>query len=433
MNRLRLAAEKIRGLLAGRTKVKASLYYASSSLVCQAMRFCGLIISTRLIDKTQFGFFAQGVLALSFAAMLRDVGQINALLSYRGEDRRYAVFNFQLNAGLGLFAAALLWAVLAAVPGIPDELRRAAPLLAGITLAEILTQTGLVMAQKAFRFRMLARVEIGALAVWLATLAASVTRIEGCMALFAAQFAEVAFRFAAVFIASGRRYLGWTGGNDLRRFYFSEFARHLIPQNILQTLAGRLDFLLLSFFSTREELGIYERMLQYIRIPWSLSINLIDRVLLVSYSREQDDPAALRQTLRKSTRLVAAAVIAVTVAATLAVAFVLKFFIGPEWARTILAHWWVALPFTLLTPFVWNLNIFCQGTGRAAQLLRNTAFLLIATAVAGLLAAPRHGALGMLLAQGAAYAALLLFQIKMVRAFLAEKSTAVRTGESSGN
>ena len=415
MNWLRSAAGLVRSRLAGRTKVQASLFYASSSLVCQALRFAGVVISTRLIDKVQFGLFAQATLALTFAALLREIGQTNALLSYRGDDRRYALFNFQLNIALGLVAACALWIVLALVPGLPAELGRAAPFLALITLSEIATQTGLVMAQKEFRFGVLARVEIGALAAWLVTLISTVTRAEGFLSLIYAQLAEVLFRFAAVFAVSGRRYAGTARGADLRRYYFSEFARHLVPQNLLQTVAGRLDYILLSFFSTREQLGIYERMLQYIRIPWSLSINLIDRVLLVSYSREQNDPAALRKTLRKSTALVAVAVTAAVLLATLAVAFLLKFLVGADWAETILRHWWAALPFTLLTPFVWNLNILCQGTGRAVQLLRNTAFLLIASAIAGLVAAPTYGAFGMLLAQGAAYGILLVYQTRAIK------------------
>lgn len=426
MSPVRQALDSIQRRFAGRTKVKASLYYASSSLLCQALRLSGLIVSTRLIDKGQFGIFAQATLALTFASLLRDIGQTNALLSYSGDDRRYALFNFQLNVALGSIAACVLWLGMVRVPWIPPELGSAAPLLALITFIEIVSQTGIVMAQKEFRFGMLARVEIGALAAWLVTLAFTVTRLEGFMSLLCAQLAEVVFRSGMVFALSGRRYLGSAHGPDLRRYYFAEFARHLVPQNILQAVAGRLDYLLLSIVSTREQLGIYERMLQYIRIPWSLSINLIDRVLLVSYSREQNNPAALRGTLRKSTLLVGVAVSCVTVVATLAVVFPLKYFIGPEWADTILRHWWAALPFTLVTPFVWNLNIFCQGTGRAAQLLRNTLLLLIVTAIAGALAAPKFGAFGMLLAQGAAYSVLLAYQIKAVGS---DTSVTVPSGE----
>ena len=422
MNWKRLVPELLRRRLAGRTKVQASLFYASSSVVCLVLRFTGLIISTRLIGKAQFGLFAQGALALSLTSLVREIGQTTALQSYQGKDPRYPVFHFQLSGFLGLAAAGLLWVALAALPGIPIELRHASPLLAIIILAETLTFTGQAMAQREFRFAMLGGVEIAALAAWLGTLMVASGRVSGLLALVYAQFAEVVLRCVAIFIASGCRYVGIAGGDDLKHYYFSKFTRHLLPQTILQTLVSRLDYLLLSVFSSRDELGIYERMLQYVRIPWCVSINLIDRVILIAYSREQDDPAALRQTLRKATRLIAAAVLVATAATTLAAAIGLQFLVGPDWARTILRHWWAALPFTLLTPFVWNLNIFCQGTGRAPQLLRNAVFLFIATLPAGLLAAPKYGAFGMLLAQGAAYAALLIFQTRVVRAALAEKS-----------
>ena len=382
------------------------------------MRFCGIVISTRLIDARQFGYFAQASLVLVFAGLVREIGQTTALVSYNGTDRRYAAYHFQLNAVLGLLAAILVWSLFPFLTAIPSHVKLTAWILAALTLVENLTQTGLIAAQKAFRFGLLGRIEIIAVAVWLGTLIGCVSRVEGFIALLIAQLAEFSFRLAAIMTTSGWRCVGRATGGDLRKYFFGQFARHLVPQTILQTIAGRLDYLLLTFLGSVVQLGIYERMLQFIRIPWSLSINLIDRVLLVSYSREQADPAALRQTLRKSTKLIAGAAAGAIVASTLAFAFVLKPLVGPDWATAILHHWWIALPFTLVTPFVWNLNIFCQGTGRAAQLLRNTTFLLVATAVAGICLVREFGAAGMLAAQGCAYAALLGYQIRSVKAAL---------------
>lgn len=418
MNRLRAALSGIRRRLAGRTKVQASLFYASSSLICQAMRFCGIVISTRLIDARQFGYFAQASLVLVFAGLVREIGQSTALVSYNGTDRRYAAYHFQLNAVLGLLAAILVWSLFPFLTAIPSHVRLTAWILAALTLVENLTQTGLIAAQKAFRFGLLGRIEIIAVVVWLGTLIGCVSRVEGFIALFLAQFAEAAFRLAAIMATSGWRCVGRATGRDLRSYYFGQFARHLMPQTILQTIAGRLDYLLLTFFGSVTQLGIYERMLQFIRIPWSLSINLIDRVLLVSYSREQDDPPALRQTLQKSMIFIAAAVAAATLVATLAIVFVLPYLVGTEWAHTILDHWWIALPFTTVIPFVWNMNIFLQGTGQARQLLLNTALTLFASLLFGVLLVPPYGAAGMLAAQGATFLLLLIYQCKSIRIFL---------------
>jgi PST family polysaccharide transporter len=415
MNWLRFVPELVRQRLAGRTKVQASLYYASSSLVCQAMRFCGIVVSTRLIAPEQFGHFAKATLVLMFASLVREIGQTTALVSYAGEDRRYAAYHFRINAVLGLFGAGIVWILFPFLTDFPPCARWTVWILAAQALVENLTQTGLIVAQKAFRFALLARIEIIAVAVWLGTLIGCVTRLDGFIALLIAQLAEFSFRLAAIMAVSGWRCIGRAAGRDLRDYYFSRFARHLVPQTILQTIAGRLDYLLLSFLGSVTQLGIYERMLQFIRIPWSLSINLIDRVLLVSYSREQNDPPALRKTLRKSSQFIATAATGAIGAATIVFLFLLNRFVGSEWAPIILHHWWIALPFTIVIPFVWNLNIFLQGTGQARQLLLNTLLALIVGTLLGVLLVPSYGASGMLAAQGITHFVLLARQVFVLR------------------
>lgn len=411
MNWLRFVPELVRRRLAGRTKVQASLFYASSSLICQAMRFCGIVISTRLIDARQFGYFAQASLALVFAGLVREIGQTTALVSYAGQDRRYAAYHFQINAVLGLLAAGLIFGLFPLLTAIPPHAQWTAWILAALALVENLTQTGLIVAQKAFKFALLARVEIIAMTVWLGTLIGCVWRYEGFIALLLAQLAELSFRLAAIMAASGWRCIGRATGRDLRDYFFGQFARHLVPQTILQTIAGRLDYLLLSLLSNVTQLGIYERMLQFIRIPWSLSINLIDRVLLVSYSREQNDPPALRNILKKSFQFIAIAAAGATGATTIVFLLVLNRMVGTDWALRILHHWWIALPFTIVIPFVWNLNIFLQGTGQARQLLLNTLLALIVGSLFGSFWVPRYGAAGMLAAQGITHIVLFLYQI----------------------
>jgi O-antigen/teichoic acid export membrane protein len=420
MSWVRLGLQSIRSRLAGRTKVQAALYYASSSLVCQSMRFSGIILSTRLIDAEQFGYFAQASLALLLGGLIREIGQSNALLSYNGQDRRYAVFNFQLNAGFGLMSAGVLWGALAWVPAIPDHLRVVAPILVVAGMADILTQTGLITAQKEFRFASLARIEIGAVGAWLLALVIGLFRVEGYIALLLAQLAESTTRAIAVMILSGWRYVGWASGADLRGYYFGKFARHMVPQNFLQTIAGRLDYVLLASLSTVAQLGVYERMLQFIRIPWSLSINLMDKVLLVSYSREQADAPALRNTLRKSTQMIALGVTGAVCVATAVLLVALRLLVGPDWAETIIYHWWIALVFTVLTPFVWNLRFFLQATGHTRQYLINTVVLLVVSLVMGLTLVGRFGAAGMLAAQGVTHVFLLAYQIHVVRRTLFE-------------
>ncbi|MES2569168.1 MAG: hypothetical protein V4710_03835, partial [Verrucomicrobiota bacterium] len=53
-------------------KGRALAYYASSSLGCQFLRFVGIVVSTRLLQPEDFGFFAQTMLLLGVLCLLRD-------------------------------------------------------------------------------------------------------------------------------------------------------------------------------------------------------------------------------------------------------------------------------------------------------------------------------------------------------------------------
>jgi O-antigen/teichoic acid export membrane protein len=409
-----------RARLAGRDKVKASFVYATSSLFCQVLRFAGLAISTRMIEPAQFGLFAQATLVLSFTALSREIGQSNALISYSGNDRRYATFHFQLNLTLSLLAVAILVCLVSFFALLPGEIRRAAPLLAAILLVEGLLPTGLLMCQKALRFGLLGVADVIALSGWLAVVMSFNVRLEGFLVLLLAQLTEGSLRLIIVMAAEGWRHVGWANGKDLRAYYFHRFAKPMIPQILFQTVGSRIDYLLLIGLNNVTELGIYERILQFVRIPWSLSINLIDRVLLVSYSQQQADPAALGRLLRKANAVIAVAVVAAVSAASLGFHFFLGYIVGPGWATTIMHYWWIALPFTLVTPFVWNLNIFFQGVGQPKRLLENTILLAVCELIFGFcLTVAGYGAAGMLTARGLAFGILLAWQYISVRRYLA--------------
>ena len=419
MNWLRNALLMVRERLAGRTRVKASLYYGGASIVSQVLRFAGVVVSTRLIGTEQFGLFAQATVGLSLAGLLKEVGQSQALASYGGTDRRYAVFNFQINSALSIISALALWAVARWLPGFPAALRSSVPTLTLILVLDGLSQTGVLMAQKTFRFRLVGGMTIAGTLTWLAVISIFSTRIEGLTVLLLAQAAESAVRLLVLMPAVIWRYVGWVDSPDLRTYYFRKFAPVLIPQLVLQAAASRIDFILLSCLGGVRELGIYERMLQFIRIPWSLSINLIDQVLTASYAKDQTDLPALRNTMRKANILLGMAAGGAVAAVSLAYYLFLPWIVGADWAAVILHHWWFALPYALLYPFGANLNIFFMGTGQPKLLLMGTAMQVIMDALFGAWLAGWYGAAGMLVARAVTQGLLLSWQIRNARRRLA--------------
>lgn len=419
MNLFQRTTVLVRERLAGRTRVRASLYYGGSSIIGQVLRFAGVILSTRLIATEQFGLFAQAALCLSFGGLLREIGQSHALVSYSGNDRRYAVFNFQINAALSAVAALALWGGVQLLPHFPPALQNATPLLCLITVLDGLAQTGVLVAQKTFRFRLVGGLTIAGTLTWLAVICIFAPRAEGLTTLLLAQAAESAVRLLVLMPTVIWRFVGWVNSPDLRAYYFRKFAPAMMPQLLIQTLASRIDFVLLSSLGGLRELGIYERMLQYIRIPWSLSINLIDQVLTASYAKDQCDLPALRNTMRKARFFTGFAVGGALIAVSVAYCFLLPWVVRGDWAAVILWHWWFAMPFVLLSPFVANLNMYFTGTGQPRFLLASTVMQAILDAAFGAWLAWHHGAAGMLVARGITQAVLLRWQVLQVRRQLA--------------
>jgi tetratricopeptide (TPR) repeat protein len=288
-----------------------------------------------MIVPDQFGLFAKAALLMSVAGLFREIGQSGALVAYQGKDPRYIYFNFQLNSALGLCAAVLVFASLSAPRLIPDDLRGYIWLPAVIPLFDSLTLTNSLMLQKQLRFKVLGLVEIFTLVAWLITVCLTVGRVPGLLVLLCSAFVESACRCLLLFVVAGGQFVGFASGKDLRHYYFYTFARPVIPLVILQNLLMRSDFLLLTFLSTTRELGTYERLGQFSRIPISLTVNLCDKVLMRSYSHFQNDRAALKRLLKKSMLLITFGVIVITAVVTVLLFILPEFLVGSDWTAIV--------------------------------------------------------------------------------------------------
>ena len=65
--------------------------------------------------------------------------------------------------------------------------------------------------------------------------------------------------------------MGWPATRKIFRYYFG-FAKLLAPKSWIETFGGNLDVLLLRVFTNNVEIGIYDRTMQLLRIPLSLSV-----------------------------------------------------------------------------------------------------------------------------------------------------------------
>jgi hypothetical protein len=75
-------------------KIRATLYYGGSSIICQGLRFLGILISTASMAPDQFGKFATALMLIGVCGLGRAFGQDTAFLSCTRSDPAYARFHF---------------------------------------------------------------------------------------------------------------------------------------------------------------------------------------------------------------------------------------------------------------------------------------------------------------------------------------------------
>jgi O-antigen/teichoic acid export membrane protein len=393
-------------------KSRATLYYSGSSLVCQSMRFLGILISTRRIQPDQFGIMATALMVCALTSMIRDFGQNSALLSSPGAQPGFARTHFLLticSSGIGLL---LLGSALFLIPSLYD-LRPLWALLLFQIIFEAITTTPMIVAQKSFAFRGLAFVEITAVAAWLLMTVLAAWRFPFAFFLVAAKLAETAIRGSILFVWQFPAV--WSGRTSIAilHYYFG-FAKLLAPKTWIETFGGNLDVLLLKVFTNNVEIGIFDRTMQLLRIPLSLSVNLIDAVAGASYSREQATPGIVRDTLRKFSFVVLGGALAGVAMVQLFLWFPAGFILGSDWKRSIEMVWLWAIPIAVLRPFFWNFNIFFQATGRPKDLLLGLSLATGLLLILGSIATPLFGTRGLFVAWALAAAIALCFQVRLV-------------------
>jgi O-antigen/teichoic acid export membrane protein len=394
-------------------KSRAVFFYSGSSLVCQSLRFTGIVVSTSRIQADQFGIVASAAMVCALASIFRAFGQNSAFLSSPGIQPGYACVHLLLTAGANAIGMLLTVGAVFLIPSLHD-LSSLWPLLLCQLVFEAVTFTPMLVAQKSFAFKGLALVEILAVTTWLLVTIFASWRFPLAFALVAAKLAETAVRGVLLFVWQFPSLWNGRPSRAIFRYYF-RFAKLLAPEAWIETFGGNLDVLLLRVFTNNLEIGIFDRTMQLLRIPLALSVNLIDAVAGASYSREQASPQLLGRTLRKFSLVVLAG-------ALLGVAVVQVFLLlgagpilGATWKQSIESVWLWAIPIAILRPFFWNFNIFFQATGRPKELLLTLSLATCLLLVFGSIATPILGVRGLFLASAAANFISLLFQIRWVR------------------
>jgi O-antigen/teichoic acid export membrane protein len=377
------------------------------------MRFLGIIVSTPRIRPEQFGILASAVMVCGLATTIREIGQSSALLSNQESQPGYARTHLLLTLITSAVALILTLGGVFVFSSLSD-LRPLWPLLLFLITFEAITFTPMIVAQKKFSFGGLAIIEMLAVATWLLFTFLAALRYPVATALLAAKVGEAGVRGLILFGWQFRTLCEGKSSTRIWRYYF-RFAKILAPKAWIETLGANLDVFLLRIFTGNLEIGVYDRTSQLLRIPLSLSVNLVDAVAGASYSREQSSPHVLARTLGSFSLVVLAGAVAGTAIVQLFLSFLAGPLLGTGWKQSIEEIWPWAIPVAIFRPLFWNYNIFFQTTGRPKELLLTLTIGLFLFLCLGLILTPLLSVRGIFIAAAVANFLTLLFQMHWAR------------------
>ena len=398
-----------------RERVEAVLYYSGSCVVCQGLRLFGLLVAALHVPAKEFGIYATGLMLVGLCNMLRDLGQDPALLSLPVLNHRYIRLHFLGSSILGVIGATVLVGAIWLTPWFVD-LRAYLPALLVLLILEATWHTPLIVAQRRFRFRSLAIVEIVAISNWVFAII-----------LFALWRADAATLFLAASVESVSRWVGLfrveSGCVVPARIpkrvwrYFISYAKILTAQSWIQHFSEHVDVALMRALAGPVELGAYARMKQILGVTFSLSVRLVDKVASATYSAEQQSIDHLRRsTMQFLLLMLTGAAFALAGTYAFLTWFAADYF-GPQSQAQILQLWWWAIPFCVLRPLMWNFNLSFQSTSRPRLFLFSVlahTLLLVGSAV---LLLPLLGARGLFLALALSTATTVLLQYSFAKEF----------------
>jgi O-antigen/teichoic acid export membrane protein len=307
---------------------------SAGTIAANALRVAVLLALGRLLAPGDFGLVAKANTVLVFVKVIGDLGLGGAIVQHKAPTTSHVRTAFTVAIGLGVAAAALVFAGAGAIADAYDS-PRLAPILR-VTTAMIvlrgLSSVALQLARRELDFRTTTLADLaGYTAGALSSIALAVAG-TGAWSLVWGYMIETVIATAIVVRKHPPPGLGVDRGalRELMRFG----AGDTIAQ-ITNMIATQGDYVVVGRTLGEAPLGFYTRAYELVRFPANTFNTLVGSVLFSGLSRLQDDPVGLGKSFRRvlfATSIVlmpASAVLIVLAPETLAIA------LGDQWGAAV--------------------------------------------------------------------------------------------------
>lgn len=251
-------AGQLKGFLLRLSRNEAGAMLFAFTAATLVLRLGGNIVLTRLLDPHSFGVVAVIISVMMVLAMISDLGFFDFVIRHKkGGDRRFldVVWTIRLGQSALQSLAMALGAIPIALFLGKAELAWPIMMTAPLFVLNALCPMTLLLAQREGRVRATCAVELGALAVQIATNLALTFVMPDYRALIAGLYAgAVARPILTLAIVGGGSRFGWDG--MLAREFFG-FSRWILPSTLLTLLITQSDKFLFARLFTVADFGVY--------------------------------------------------------------------------------------------------------------------------------------------------------------------------------
>ena len=382
-------------------KVAASgmIFIAGGQAIKLFVHVSSVIVLSRLLGPADFGIFAMVSPVLALFAIVRDGGLTSAILQRKSISDAELTSLFWISIGWGVGLGALLALTAPLIARFYGEPRVVTLVYASsaIVIAGSLSLQHMSLLNRALRFRTLAAIDAGSLALGYLVGAAVAVVTRSYWALWAANATTAGIICAAAWTACRWR----PGGPHLTRG-----VADMLRTGGSVTISGLFDFLIRSVdtamighFRGSFELGLYNRAYRIVLLPLIFVSAPLDRLVLPSLVRMRDHPERYRKVYRLALQAPLLAILPAMVTIAAMPGPVCRLLLGEGWTEAAPLLAWLSLAgaLQLVTSSLGSLLI---SQGRASELTALNAASLVLACVAFAIGIP-FGALGV----AAAYAA----------------------------
>jgi O-antigen/teichoic acid export membrane protein len=338
----RVTTESAEGAADTHNVARATRYTAVSQVVTQLVRFGTNIVLARLLTPEDFGIVAIALVVTTLLDQVKDLGTGSAIIQRESVDDKLLNSVFYLNLALGALLGLSMYLTagpVASLLGTPE----AAPVLQAfsiITVATSLAQIHHSLLRRNLRF-----FEI-ALVACVSAAATAVVSIVGALlglnywALVIGTAVGALVGTVLVWIYDRWRPSLMLSLASLKSIW--GYSVHLFLANILFIFFTQVDKIIIGRFLGSSALGTYTLAQRTVTSPITAVSTVVNEVSFPAFSRRQNDHAALRSGIIRSSQVVALitfpAMIGLAVLASSAVPVVF----GPQWYGLIPVIWLLA-------------------------------------------------------------------------------------------